>query len=97
MVWLTENLFSRSFDLEGHVALWLIMLIYVDIAFNQQRLKTDEYEDIETFSTDVYLLFDNAIKFYQPNVQEHKDAIKLKEVYEAAKARLCSQLDEQSM
>lgn len=75
----------------------LIMLIYVDIAFNQQRLKTDEYEDIETFSTDVYLLFDNAIKFYQPDVQEHKDAIKLKDVYEVAKARLCSQLDEQSM
>ena len=45
----------------------------------------------------MYLLFDNAIKFYQPDVQEHKDAIKLKEVYEAAKARLCSQLDEQSM
>lgn len=67
----------------------------IDLLKIQQRLKTDEYEDIETFSTDVYLLFDNAIKFYQPDVQEHKDAIKLKEVYEAAKARLCSQLDEQ--
>ena len=61
----------------------------------QQRLKTDEYEDIETFSTDMYLLFDNAIKFYQPDLQEHKDAVKLKELFEDAKARLCKQIDEQ--
>jgi len=59
---------------------------------NQQRLKTDEYEDIDTFSADINLLFDNAIKFYKSDAQEHKDAIKLKEVFEDAKARLCSQL-----
>jgi len=38
------------------------------------------------------LLFDNAIKFYKSDAQEHKDAIKLKEVFEDAKARLCSQM-----
>ena len=43
----------------------------------------------------MYLLFDNAIKFYQSDLQEHKDAIKLKEVFEDAKAQLCSQIDEQ--
>ncbi|KAJ7360053.1 hypothetical protein OS493_019144 [Desmophyllum pertusum] len=62
----------------------------IDLLKIQQRLKTDEYEDIDTFSADVYLLFDNAIKFYKSDVQEHKDAIKLKEVFEVAKARLCA-------
>ena len=61
----------------------------------QQRLKTDEYEDVETLSHDMCLLFDNAIKFYQSDLQEHKDAVKLREVFTDAKARLCSQLDEQ--
>ena len=61
----------------------------------QQRLKTDEYEDVETFSHDIYLLFHNAIKFYASDLQEHKDAIKLQEVFTDAKARLCTQMDEQ--
>ena len=59
---------------------------------HQQRLKTDEYEDIDTFSADINLLFDNAIKFYKSDAQEHRDAIKLKEVFDDAKARLCSQI-----
>jgi len=63
------------------------------LPFNQQRLKTDEYDDIETFSTDVHLLFDNAIKFYQSDSQEHKDAIELQRVFQDAKARICT--DEQ--
>ena len=43
---------------------------------------------------DVELLLDNAIKFYSPEVQEHKDALQLKQVYEDAKARLCDENDE---
>ena len=66
---------------------------YSTLFLNQQRLKTDEYEDIDTFSADINLLFDNAIKFYKADAQEHKDAIKLKEVFDDAKARLCSQMD----
>ena len=63
---------------------------------NQQRLKTDEYEDVETFSRDMCLLFDNAVKFYQSDLQEHKDAVKLQEVFADAKARLMdTQMDEQ--
>ena len=61
----------------------------------QQRLKTDEYEDVETFSHDVCLLFENAIKFYQSDSQEHRDAIKLQDVFVNAKAQLFAQIDEQ--
>lgn len=43
----------------------------------------------------MYLLLNNAIKFYASDLQEHKDAIKLQEVFTDAKARLCTQMDEE--
>ncbi|RMX46781.1 hypothetical protein pdam_00021032 [Pocillopora damicornis] len=65
----------------------------IDLLKIQQRLKTDEYEDVDAFSADIQLLFDNAIKFYKSDVQEHQDAIKLREAFDEAKTRLCTQLD----
>lgn len=43
------------------------------------------------------LLFDNAIKFYKSDVQEHQDAIKLRKAFDEAKTRLCTQLDKGSV
>ena len=60
----------------------------------QQRLKTDEYEDVETFSRDMELLLDNAAKYYKPDSQERKDALLLKDVFLEAKERLCAEEDE---
>ena len=72
------------------------MLPYVIFSlFYQQRLKTDEYEDVETFSQDICLLLENAIKFYQSDSQEHRDAIKLQRVFLDAKAQLFAQIHEQ--
>ena len=70
---------------------------YFNLFFNQQRLKTDEYEDVETFSHDMCLLLENAIKFYQSDLQEHKDAVKLQGVFANAKAQLCAHLNEQGL
>lgn len=67
----------------------------IDLLKIQQRLKTDEYEDVETFSHDMCLLLENAIKFYQSDLQEHKDAVKLQGVFANAKAQLCAHLNEQ--
>lgn len=94
---------NKIFKLTEAAVWWFVMWFYnltsschgcVSIV-NQQRLKTDEYEDVETFSRDMCLLFDNAVKFYQSDLQEHKDAVKLQEVFADAKARLCTQMDEQ--
>lgn len=72
------------------------MLPYVIFSLlYQQRLKTDEYEDVETFSQDICLLLENAIKFYQSDSQEHRDAIKLQRVFLDAKAQLFAQIHEQ--
>ena len=55
----------------------------------QQRLKTEEYEEVEALTKDMHLLFDNAMKYYQPDSQEYKDAALLKEIYEEEKTMLC--------
>ncbi|KAK3750182.1 hypothetical protein QZH41_015411 [Actinostola sp. cb2023] len=62
----------------------------IDLLKIQQRLKTDEYEDVETFIQDVELLLDNAMKFYKPDSQEYNDAEELKEIFEEKKELLLS-------
>ena len=52
-------------------------------------MKTEEYEDVEALTKDMHLLFDYAMKYYQPDSQEYKDAVLLKEIYEEEKAVLC--------
>ncbi|EDO33982.1 predicted protein, partial [Nematostella vectensis] len=57
----------------------------IDLLKIQQRLKTDEYEDVGTFTADMELLLDNALKYYKPDSQEYQDATQLKQVFDELK------------
>ncbi|KXJ20228.1 Protein polybromo-1 [Exaiptasia diaphana] len=69
----------------------------IDLLKIQQRLKTDEYEDVETFVQDVELLLDNALKFYKPEMQEYKDAEQLKQVFEEEKESILNIKDDDQL
>ncbi|XP_054286185.1 protein polybromo-1-like isoform X2 [Macrosteles quadrilineatus] len=60
----------------------------IDLLKIQQKLKTDEYEDVEELQNDVELLINNAKAFYKRNSQEHKDACELWEFFLATKQKL---------
>lgn len=60
----------------------------IDMLRIQQKIRTDEYEELEQMTTDVELLVANAKAFYAEDKPEHQDAISLWEVYQQAADRL---------
>lgn len=53
----------------------------IDLLKVQQKLKTDEYDDIEDLQNDIELIVSNAKAFYKRNTQEYKDACELLELF----------------
>jgi hypothetical protein len=50
----------------------------------QQKIKTDEYADLEELKVDIQKLLDNAFTYYKKGSDEHKAASELKDLYEKA-------------
>lgn len=59
----------------------------IDLLKVQQKLKTDEYDDIEDLQSDIELIVSNAKAFYKRNTQEYKDACELLELFITNKIR----------
>ncbi|XP_062616162.1 protein polybromo-1-like [Saccostrea cucullata] len=57
----------------------------IDLRKIQQKLKMEEYEDIDQLTTDVELMVNNAKLYYKKSSQEFKDAAELLEVYNDTK------------
>lgn len=53
----------------------------IDLLRIQQKIRTDEYEDLESMTQDVELLVKNAKTFYQSHTTEHQDACMLWDLY----------------
>uniref|UniRef100_A0A8D8SGT3 Protein polybromo-1 n=1 Tax=Cacopsylla melanoneura TaxID=428564 RepID=A0A8D8SGT3_9HEMI len=62
----------------------------IDFIKIQQKLKTDEYDDMSDFQADVELLVKNAKTFYKRNTQEHRDAGELMDLFIATRNKLIS-------
>ncbi|KAK3930738.1 Protein polybromo-1 [Frankliniella fusca] len=54
----------------------------------QQKIKTDEYEDVEDMTVDVELMVNNAKAFYKRTSQEYKDAVDLWDLFCSVKDQL---------
>ncbi|KFM60342.1 Protein polybromo-1, partial [Stegodyphus mimosarum] len=57
----------------------------IDLLKIQQKLRTDEYMDVQQFSADIELMINNARTYYKKNSQEFRDACELWDVYVDAK------------
>ncbi|XP_078487120.1 protein polybromo-1 isoform X1 [Ciona intestinalis] len=64
----------------------------VDLTKIGQRIRMDEYRDIEILTTDIQLMTSNAKKYYNEDTEEYADACKLWELYLNTKSRLVDQL-----
>lgn len=53
----------------------------IDLIRIQQKIRTDEYEDLDQMTTDVELLVNNAKAFYPETSVEHQDACALWDLY----------------
>ncbi|KAG8292052.1 Protein polybromo-1 [Homalodisca vitripennis] len=60
----------------------------IDLLKIQQKLKTDEYEDLDQLQSDIELLVNNAKAFYKRNSQEHKDACEFWELFLSTKQKI---------
>lgn len=54
----------------------------------QQKIKLDEYEDVDQMSVDFDLMLSNAKAFYKRSTSEHKDACDLWDLFVDHKCRL---------
>ncbi|KAK9745833.1 BAH domain [Popillia japonica] len=68
----------------------------IDLLKVQQKLKTDEYDDIEDLQSDIELIVSNAKAFYKRNTQEYKDACELLELFITNKIRLLEGRDDEA-
>ncbi|EEB13504.1 predicted protein [Pediculus humanus corporis] len=69
----------------------------IDMLKIQQKIKTDDYEDIEDMAQDVELMVNNAKSFYKKNSTEYKDAVELMEMFNSIKNRLLESEDQSSV
>lgn len=57
----------------------------IDLMKIQNKLKNEEYDDIDQMTDDFSLLVKNALQYYRENTQEHQDASELWDLYEERK------------
>lgn len=62
----------------------------IDLTRITQRMRMDEYRDIESLTADFDLLVSNTKKFYEEDSQEYKDATALWELYIDTKTAILS-------
>jgi protein polybromo-1 len=60
----------------------------MDMLRIQQKIKMDEYEDVDQMSVDFDLMLSNAKAFYKRSTTEHKDACDLWDLFVEHKCRL---------
>lgn len=60
----------------------------IDMLRIQQKIRTDEYEELDQMTADVELLVSNAKAFYTEDKSEHQDAISLWEIYQQTVDRI---------
>lgn len=68
----------------------------IDLLKVQQKLKTDEYNDISDLESDIELIVNNTKAFYKKNSQEWKDADELWNLFIATKNKILSPEDAES-
>ncbi|XP_036370689.1 protein polybromo-1 [Octopus sinensis] len=64
----------------------------IDLLKIQQKLKTDEYDDLEQFAADIELMVNNTKAYYRKSSQEYKDACDLWEIFQATRNELISEV-----
>ncbi|XP_018567021.1 protein polybromo-1 isoform X3 [Anoplophora glabripennis] len=60
----------------------------MDLLKVQQKLRTEEYEDLDDMESDIELIVNNTKAFYKRTSQEYKDAIELWELFLSNKNKL---------
>ncbi|KAJ8965410.1 hypothetical protein NQ314_004162 [Rhamnusium bicolor] len=60
----------------------------IDLLKVQQKLKTDEYEDLDDLQSDIELIVNNTKAFYKRSSHEYKDATELWELFQTHKNKL---------
>ncbi|KPM06091.1 polybromo-1-like protein [Sarcoptes scabiei] len=53
----------------------------IDLLRIQQKIRMDEYDDLDQFTADIELLVNNTKSYFRPDSVEHSDALKLWDVY----------------
>nr|QYV43163.1 polybromo [Colaphellus bowringi] len=66
----------------------------IDLLKIQQKLKMDEYDDIDDLQNDVELIVNNTKAFYKKNTQEYKDACELWQLFISSKNKAMGIEDE---
>ena len=60
----------------------------IDMLRIQQKLKMDEYTELNGLKEDFELLFKNALSYYKKGSQEFKDATEMSELFQKAFGKL---------
>ena len=77
----------RLFLNPGHCDL-LCCTLQIDMLRIQQKLKMDEYTDLEELKSDFEKLFNNALAYYKKGTQEYRDASEMSDLFQKASGEI---------